>query len=268
MLNSHTRVYGIRDPAASQAIAPHCGGATFLAVVAKNAEANAILGRGDLAADDRIGPFRALVTGNAEQRLTVVVSGVGPTTAAAAAAVAIAQSDYDLVLSVGIGGAIPGRGLRSGQIVVATEIVLADLGIRTADRFTTGETMGWTPARYPTAPDFLAVAKSYGAVPGHILTCSAMTGTARGVDELKELHPGAWIEAMEGAGVAAVAAAFALPVAEVRAVSNEVGPYDKSNWDKPSALRALGQSLRCFFPIALDPEGIEENRLTTALTGR
>jgi futalosine hydrolase len=48
---------------------------------------------------------------------------------------------------------------------------------------------------------------------------------------------------MEGAGVAAAARLHGVPVAEIRAVSNQVGPRDRGSWDVPSALAALGRAV-------------------------
>ena len=46
-------------------------------------------------------------------------------------------------------------------------------------------------------------------------------------------------EAMEGFGVATATARAGLPFAEIRAVSNPVGPRDREAWKIPDALAAL-----------------------------
>ncbi|WP_456320002.1 phosphorylase family protein, partial [Paenibacillus zanthoxyli] len=51
--------------------------------------------------------------------------------------------------------------------------------------------------------------------------------------------PGAAAEAMEGCGVAAAALARNLPVLEIRAISNPVGPRDRDAWRIGEALEAL-----------------------------
>ena len=57
-----------------------------------------------------------------------------------------------------------------------------------------------------------------------------MTGSADRAAELRRRHPRALAEAMEGFGVAEAAAAHGLPVLEIRAVSNPVGPRDRAAW--------------------------------------
>lgn len=77
-----------------------------------------------------------------------------------------------------------------------------------------------------------------------VLTVSTVTGTARRAAELAERHPGAAAEAMEGFGVAEAAAAYGVPVVELRAVSNAVGPRDRAAWRIGDALDALRRAVR------------------------
>src|SRR5690606_8092612 len=77
------------------------------------------------------------------------------------------------------------------------------------------------------------------AVPGEILTVSTVTGTATRAAWLRTRYPGAVAEAMEGFGVATAAARAGVPFAEVRAVSNTVGPRNREAWKIPDALTAL-----------------------------
>jgi futalosine hydrolase len=45
---------------------------------------------------------------------------------------------------------------------------------------------------------------------------------------------------MEGAGVAAAATLHEIPFAELRAISNRVGPREREAWAVPQALDCLG----------------------------
>jgi len=74
---------------------------------------------------------------------------------------------------------------------------------------------------------------------GPILTVSTATGTAETAASRAARVPGAAAEGMEGAGVAAAAALFGVPVLELRAVSNAVGPRNRAAWKIPEALQAL-----------------------------
>ncbi|MET7905633.1 futalosine hydrolase [Streptomyces sp. NPDC005355] len=174
----------------------------------------------------------------------VLAAGVGPAaaaagTAAALTAAAVARTPYDLAVSAGIGGGFGTAPL--GSVVVADAIVAADLGAETPDGFAAVTELGFgTVEHLPPAPLVAAVTGAAGAVRGTVLTVSTVTGSAERAAELLGRHPGAVAEAMEGFGVAEAAAAQSVPVLEVRAVSNAVGPRDRAAWRIGEALDALG----------------------------
>ena len=89
------------------------------------------------------------------------------------------------------------------------------------------------------------------AVVGTILTVTCATGTDERAAELTRRYPEAVGEAMEGYGVAAAAALFDLPFAEIRAVSNFIGRREREAWRIGPALAALTAAAR---PIA---EGLQ-----------
>lgn len=186
------------------------------------------------------------VTGDLTGDLTadVIAGGVGPAAAAAATADALARADaagdpYHLVVSAGIGGGfVPAAPV--GSVAVAAAIVSADLGAQTAEGFTPVEELGFgTSAHLPPAALAQAVAEALEAAYGPVLTVSTVTGTAARAAELSARHPEAVAEAMEGFGVAVAAAAAGVPVLEIRAVSNPVGPRDRAAWQIGAALAAL-----------------------------
>ncbi|MFD7981412.1 futalosine hydrolase [Streptomyces sp. NPDC059071] len=183
----------------------------------------------------------------------VLVAGVGPAAAAAATSTALAHAHahaapltrpYDLVVSAGIaGGFLPHAPI--GTVVVSDAVVAADLGAQTPDGYLAVEELGFGRSAHPVAPELTgAVAKALadGGLPhavGTVLTVSTVTGTAERAAELAGRHPRAVAEAMEGFGVAEAAAAYGLPVVEIRAVSNAVGPRDRAAWRIGQALDAL-----------------------------
>ena len=73
--------------------------------------------------------------------------------------------------------------------------------------------------------------------------------SAARADALRARHPGVLAEAMEGFGVAEAAALYGLPVLEVRAVSNPVGPRDRDAWRIGAALAALTGAFGKFTPV-------------------
>ncbi|MFI9625081.1 futalosine hydrolase [Streptomyces sp. NPDC052042] len=208
----------------------------------------------------------------------VLAGGVGPAAAAAATAFGLAaghlaapapvpgsgdasghapgRSPYDggcapygLVVSAGIGGGfLPAAPV--GSLVVASGIVAADLGAQTPDGFVPVTALGFGRDRHvPPRSLVRDVAAATGALPGEILTVSTVTGSAERAAALTAAHPRAAAEAMEGFGVAEAADQAGVPVLELRAVSNAVGPRDRDAWRIGDALAALTEAFGKLAPV-------------------
>ncbi|MFE0101725.1 futalosine hydrolase [Streptomyces sp. NPDC059009] len=184
----------------------------------------------------------------------VLAVGVGPAAAAAGTATALARADvpYDLVVSAGIGGGFA-PDAPVGSLVVADAITVADLGAESPDSpggFLPVTELGFGAVTHgPPLSLVRDVAAATGAATGTVLTVSTVTGTAARAEALRARHPGALAEAMEGFGVAEAAAAHGLPVLEIRAVSNPVGPRDRAAWRIGDALAALTDAFGKFPPV-------------------
>ncbi|MFF3466302.1 futalosine hydrolase [Streptomyces sp. NPDC002619] len=183
----------------------------------------------------------------------LLAAGVGPalaaaSTATALTAAALAGTPYDLVVAAGIaGGFAPDAPV--GSLVVADEIIAADLGAETADGFLPVTELGFgTVSHRPPTSLVRTVSAATGARSGAVLTVSTVTGTAARAVRLRARHPRALAEAMEGFGVAEAAAAHGVPVLEIRAVSNPVGPRDRTAWRIGDALAALTEGFGKFAP--------------------
>ncbi|UWE07940.1 futalosine hydrolase [Actinacidiphila bryophytorum] len=181
--------------------------------------------------------------GEAGGRYAVVAAGVGPAAAAAGTAYALMEQlsagRPDLVVSAGIGGGFA-PAAPVGSLAVAEAIVAADLGAQTADGFTPVAELGFGRSEHrPPAGLSREVAGALAAAYGPVLTVGTVTGTAERAAELAARHPGAVAEAMEGFGVAEAAAVLDVPVLEIRAISNAVGPRDRAAWRIGEALAAL-----------------------------
>ncbi|MFF1658608.1 futalosine hydrolase [Streptomyces sp. NPDC058255] len=184
----------------------------------------------------------------------LLAAGVGPALAAACTATALTAAalegdPYGLVVSAGIaGGFQPDAPV--GSLVVADEITVADLGADTADGFVPVTELGFGTVSHRPPPSLVreVVAATGGRV-GTVLTVSTVTGTAARAAALRARHPRALAEAMEGFGVAEAAAAHGVPVLELRAVSNPVGPRDRAAWRIGDALAALTEGFGKLTPV-------------------
>ncbi|MEU4694477.1 futalosine hydrolase [Actinoplanes sp. NPDC023714] len=177
----------------------------------------------------------------------VAAVGVGPAAAAAGTARLLAGGGHRAVLSAGIAGGFPGRAPVGGT-VIGVRSIAADLGAETPDGFLPVEELGFGSSVITCDPDLVKAltASLPHAVTGDVLTLSTVTGTRETADRLAARFPGAAAEAMEGYGVASAAAGAGLPFAELRTVSNAVGPRDRSAWrmaDAFAALRAAAPAL-------------------------
>lgn len=186
--------------------------------------------------------------------VTVIAAGVGPALAAAATATALTTAalrgtPYDLVVSAGIAGGFQPEA-PVGSLVVADEITAADLGAETPEGFVPVTELGFgTVTHRPPQALVRELAAATGARPGVVLTVSTVTGTAERAAALRARHPRALAEAMEGFGVAEAAAAHGVPVLELRAVSNPVGPRDRAAWRIGDALTALTEAFGKLAPV-------------------
>ncbi|WP_240633389.1 futalosine hydrolase [Paenibacillus montanisoli] len=151
---------------------------------------------------------------------------------------------YRLVVSAGIAGGFPGRAAL-GALVVADELIAADLGVETPGGFASVDELGFGSSRAGvctrTAGALAAALRAAGlpVVTGPVLTVTTATGTAATAAEHLRRVPEAAAEAMEGFGVAAAARHMGVPVLELRAISNAVGPRDRDAWRIGDALQAL-----------------------------
>jgi futalosine hydrolase len=175
-------------------------------------------------------------------KLDVLVAGVGPAATAAATSRALGAAEYDLVLCAGIGGGF--APLSAGDVAVAAAIVFADLGAESPDGFLPLSKLGFGDEAYPVDPKLaVELADRTAGHLGTVLTVATVTGSAASAAALARRFPDAVAEGMEGAGVAAAAALHGVAAAEVRAVSNPVGPRDRAAWQIPLALESLARAV-------------------------
>ncbi|MEH1026574.1 futalosine hydrolase [Micromonospora profundi] len=196
----------------------------------------------------------AVRAGLVDATVTVAPVGVGPAVAGAATARLLVLAEaaghpYRAVVSAGVAGGFAGQA-GVGDTVLGTASIAADLGAESPDGFIPVDELGMPPALLgggsvmPADPQLLAALRAAlpAATAGPILTVSTVTGTALSTDELRRRHPAAVAEAMEGYGVAVAAAQAGLPFAELRTISNPVGPRDRDAWRLHEALAALTEA--------------------------
>ncbi|MGK5737960.1 futalosine hydrolase [Micromonospora sp. URMC 103] len=209
----------------------------------------------------------AIRAGLTDPTVTVAPVGVGPAVAGAATARLLALAEaagrpYRAVVSAGVAGGFSGR-VAVGGTVLGTASIAADLGAESPEGFIPIDALGMPPALLgggsivPADPELLATLRK--ALPdagvGPVLTVNTVTGTAASTERIAERYPDALAEAMEGYGVAVAAAQAGLPFAELRTVSNPIGPRDRNAWRMREALAALTEAAPALTLARVAPGG-------------
>lgn len=177
----------------------------------------------------------------------VVAGGIGRTNAAAATTEAVlTRGPFDLVISAGIAGMLPGVELTIGDVLVAEACVYAEEGLLTPDAFLDMKAMGFALGDFegntvPIDPVLLERLPEPVLI-GRIATVATCSGSDLQAD-LVARRTSAVAEAMEGAAVVHAARRLGVPAMEVRAISNTTGDRDRQQWDIGKAIAALGSAL-------------------------
>lgn len=182
-----------------------------------------------------------------ELDLSVALSGVGKSVAAARTAALASTSSYQLCVNVGIAGAFRESGLAPGDVVVATDEVLADEGTLTPSGFVPLDLMnlpytwGFNHFQLPhplgMKPELLSMANGelgFRVVTGSLCTVSTCSGTDERAREIYARY-GCLAESMEGASCAIAARTAHTPFVEVRGISNFTGDRYPAQWRIPEA---------------------------------
>ena len=175
----------------------------------------------------------------------VVAGGVGRTNAAVATTRAILErGPFDVVLSVGVAGGLPGiePSIMPGDVIVGSESVYHEEGLLAPGGFMDMAGLGFSLGpfdgnRVPADPALLRELRDIGLC-GPIATVAGCSGTDAAALEVRE-RTLALAEAMEGAAVLHAAALHRLPAIEIRVVSNTTGARDRQVWDLAGALGVL-----------------------------
>ncbi len=184
------------------------------------------------------------------ERLDLVVTGVGKANAAAGLARVFDALTHRGVISLGLGGVLPGGGVSTGDVVLASVSIYADEGMVTPEGFMTIADMGFAPSQGGPGHEAVGIAgwpwviealKPCARTVGPIATVSTCAGTDAQARQIVE-RTNAIVEAMEGAAVGFTTqrlgggmAAFA----ELRVVSNSTGDREQQVWDISEGIARL-----------------------------
>jgi futalosine hydrolase len=208
-------------------------GRSVLLAVASRVEVRALF------PDEQLAFWQGTRVGDAAE---VVLTGVGKANAAGGVARVLDAARHAGVVSMGVGGSLPGADLDIGSVVVGCQSVFSDEGVATPTGFVSASAMGFDPSAHGDSVDgcstWVDALIEIGLRPVRIATVSTGSGTDGAAVEIAA-RSGARAEAMEGAAVGCVAARLGVHFCEIRAISNTTGDRENQSWDLPLALERL-----------------------------
>jgi futalosine hydrolase len=196
---------------------------------------------------DTLGKIPSSIYYWAGLEIEILITGVGLTSTAWNLGQHLAHRTYDLLLQVGIAGALD-RELELAEVVEVVSETFADLGVEEADgSFTDIMSMGFTdPDSYPYKQGRLwnqADIKRSFLPTVHGISVNKVHGHEPSINSLVHQYPYAQIETMEGAAFFLAALQIRLPFIQIRAISNYVESRQRDKWKIKESITKLNEVL-------------------------
>ncbi|MCI0921566.1 futalosine hydrolase [Sphingobacterium rhinopitheci] len=177
-----------------------------------------------------------------KHNIPYLITGVGMVATTYALTRYLSTNNCDLLLQVGIAGAID-RTIDIGTVIEVDCDILSELGAEDGDHFIQIKDLGFGESEYRKIN--LSSIETY--LPKHIgITVNTIHGSEKSINNVKNLFPKASIESMEGASFFYVAHHLNIPSLQVRSISNHVEKRDKSTWNIPLAVKNINEWLVSF----------------------
>lgn len=175
-----------------------------------------------------------------------IITGVGSIATTWALTRQIDRGRPGLVLQAGIAGCFTGK--RSGEVLVISDEVLADLGVWEEQRFKSLFEMKLADRNgFPFVNGRLVNPHKHLLTLSSLESVSAMTVNEISTDAEKirwhQQNTAAVVESMEGGPLHYVCLQANVPFLQLRSVSNAVGVRDKTKWDISLAIARLNEEL-------------------------
>lgn len=185
------------------------------------------------------------------ERADCLITGVGQMQCGIRLAGALAARRYGLAIQAGLAGSfspsIPKR-----EVVVVSEEALPDLGAEDREGFLDLFDMGLlNPNHAPfsggrlMAPD-VTLRSLDGLVRARSVTVNRVLSSAASIEWVRRRFAPEVVN-MEGAAFFYACSLYGVPCVSIRAISDMVGPRDKSSWDIPGAVASLNGALQPVF---------------------
>ena len=182
-------------------------------------------------------------------QVLTIVSGAGMVATAYSLGIALRNFQPDLILNVGIAGAID-RTIELGALVNVVQDYLHRFGAEDHNQFISASEIGLLNPEVeylltsPIKIDRNTLLNSIDLLPKvNGITVQTVHGNASSIEKLKLQHPEAQIESMEGAAVFYAGFMEEIPVIQLRSISNFVEPRNRASWKINEAIQVLNDFL-------------------------
>lgn len=180
-------------------------------------------------------------------RIDVLITGVGSPSTIYHLLKRIHQVDYDLIIQAGIAGSF-NNDISLGQVVLVRQDCFADIGIEEKEIFTpVFNTHFADKNEFPFSDGVLLNQGSdlehFDLTKVNAITINKVSDSALQKHQLTKTF-NADIETMEGAALHYVCLQEKIPFLQIRSISNHVGERDKTKWKMKEAIENLNQQLQ------------------------
>jgi futalosine hydrolase len=185
---------------------------------------------------------------NLQDRVEVLITGVGLTAATYSLTKRLANGRPSLAVQAGVAGAL-NLELGLAEVVWVRSEVIGDEGVQENGRFHSLFGLKLAQADTPPYAAGRLVNKTVETYKGiGLRVVDGVTVNQVSTDEEQIAHYrdilGAEIETMEGAALHYAALMEGVPFLQLRAISNYIGERDKRNWKLPEAIARLNEALQ------------------------
>jgi len=164
----------------------------------------------------------------------ILITGVGMVNTTLYLTTKLSDSDYDLVINMGVAGSF-NSDIEVGDVVEVIEDIFSEIG------FENGKNFSEFTDFYIQSKFISEGRTNLKKVKG--ITVNTVHGNEKTIlDIVNRLNPD--VETMEGAAVFMVCSKFEIPCIQIRSISNKVEKRNKESWNLPLAIKNLNKEVK------------------------
>lgn len=180
-----------------------------------------------------------------ENQVEYLVTGVGMIATAFALGKHLQGKKYDLILNIGICGSLD-RGTKLGQVIRINQDSIFELGAEDHGDFLSIADIGMGESFFTEQTDKKTNSLLSDLPIFNGITVNKIHGSYPSIQKLLDNHSLQTAESMEGAAIFYAARQMALPVLQIRSISNYIEPRNRGAWEMNKAIASINRWLQGF----------------------